>query len=131
MRRTHTEGFLLFEVILALGIFSMVVIALAQCMQLTLSSMTQARMESYVREELASRMALPHAEPLRAGELREAADERGVTYTRTIEPLSLQTREGIHLPTLYRVEWAASWSTGGESQQKSYQVYLNAPTLPR
>jgi type II secretory pathway component PulJ len=128
MRPHHHKGFLLFEVILALAIFSMVMVGLAQSMQLTLGSLTHARMESYVREELASRMALTQAQPasLKEGELRETADERGVTYTRTVEPLSLQTKEGFRLPTIYRVEWSANWLNGGEPMQKSYQVYLNA-----
>lgn len=121
-----TRAFLLFEIILALGVFSMVVLALARGMQSTMESMSMARMESYVREELASRIALSRLEKPTEGEYQEPPDARMVRYRRSTENLPLRTRQGVNLTQFYKVTWTAFWTDPGGDQSKTYQVYLHA-----
>lgn len=124
-RRPRRRAFLLFEIILALGVFGLVILALARAMQSTMESMSMGRMESYVREELASRITLTQLQPVQAGEYQEPDDPRQVRYHRTIEELPLQTREGIRLTRFYRVIWTASWTDSGGERSKTYQIYLH------
>lgn len=125
IRPGFKRAFLLFEIILALGVFGLVILALARAMQSTMESMSMGKMESYIREELASRIAQIPLQPIHPGEYQEPEDSRQVRYHRTIEPLLLRTREGIQLPRFYRVVWTASWTDSGGERSKSYQIYFH------
>jgi hypothetical protein len=120
------RGILLFEVILALAVFSLVVVALASCLQRTLESVRLGQMEVYVQEQLTNHLALSRLQPLTPGRLEEKADTRGVRYTREVEPLVFETKDRLPVSGLLRLRWTASWSGPAGPQTKSYQVYVKA-----
>jgi hypothetical protein len=118
---------LLFEVILALSVFSLAVVALAVCLQRTIESFNLAQMEVYVQQQLANRVALSRLQPLTPGHLEEKADDRGVSYARDVEPLNLQTKRRIPVSGLLRLRWTATWPGPAGPQTKTYVIYVANP----
>ncbi len=118
------RGILLFEVILALAVFSLVVVALAVSLQRTLESVHLGQMDVYVQQQLTNRLALSRLQSLAPGHLEEKADARGVRYVREVEPLAFQTKGRVPVSGLQRVRWTAFWTGPAGAQSKTFQVYV-------
>jgi hypothetical protein len=54
-------------------------------------------------------------------------DELGVTYTREIEPLELQNRDGRVLPRMYRLKITATWGSDEAPETQTAEVYVHKP----
>ncbi len=101
-----SNGFMLLEVIIAVGVFAFAVVGMSLAMNQLIDVELFSREEQRLRLEVQSRVAESRLEPIEEGvvELREGTD--GTKYRRIIEPLELENMDGVALGEMYlmRVE---------------------------
>lgn len=112
------------EVILALIIFSIAVLKLAQTLQESIRVGAIIHRENEIRISLRSFLEEVRRKPL--AELTQTfADERlGVTFQSTAEPLNLTDRNGTVLSDLYRLQVVASYEAASEEYAETLEVYV-------
>lgn len=116
MRRN--QGFTLFEVLIALGIFGMVVIGMMMALDSTLAAAKEARQEQAVRTQIANRMALLEGEELKELERRIQIESPKMTFIETVQKEAAQGRDREVLDGFWRVTILAKWQVGGQAVQE-------------
>ncbi len=121
LRRAHRRdrGFSLVEVMIALTVMGIGLLAIAQVVPLALAGVTQARVRSQAvqagQERLDDLMAVPY-DSLQAGNYSESIDDYTVTWTVT---------ENAPVPGSKRIDLASSWATHKGTQTVELTTYRN------
>ncbi len=123
---TSARGFVLLEVMLAVAIFSVGVIALGQCVNNCIVAEIARTSDQKARLALENRVA-----ELRAGavDAAAAASEKmtgmfdGITLTQARVPLEQKNENGEAIVGLFVNTVTASWVADGEPQAKSVTFY--------
>ena len=121
------KGYVLFEVILALTVFSVAVMGMAQALGGAIERAGQLNRENDIRVGLRSFL-----EEMRRKEISDMAqstkdDHLDVTFTSTVEPLNLRDRNGSVLNDLYTLHATAGYKIGSEDHEESVDVYVYKP----
>ncbi len=120
----ETRGIVLLEVLLAMAVFSLVAIALTVALNRIGVLAAEARMEAYVAEQVRSYLEERSKAPgIQAGVTTAGPDEKGVTYTVRVEPLTLKNEAGATLPGMLRVSVEAAWTDGALEQVVAAETY--------
>ena len=123
--RQLRSAFTLLEVMLAVTVFSIGVLGLLTALNTTVDAAKGFDREAQVALALQNQLAeAREAEWTGPGVETEGPDELGVTYTREIEPLDLQNRDGRPLDRLYRLKITASWGAEGNEETQVAEVYV-------
>ncbi len=123
------SGFLLFEAMLAVIIFSMAVLALGRCVENCLRAEKFRREEGHARRLLANRMTeiLAGAVPLtdKASEKWDKGPWAGMELQSTRVPLELKNEKEQELFGLYQVTLVLKWKSGTEviSRELTFYIY--------
>lgn len=123
------SGFLLFEAMLAVIIFSMAVLALGRCVENCLRADKFRREEGHARRLLANRMTeiLAGAVPLtdKASEKWDKGPWAGMELLSTRVPLELKNEKEQELFGLYQVTLVLKWKSGTEviSRELTFYIY--------
>jgi prepilin-type N-terminal cleavage/methylation domain-containing protein len=129
--RNHAPqgGFTLFEVMLAIMLFSFAVIGLATALNRALDASTIRRRETEVRNGLENTLAELRLQPLQPGKLSTGKpDARGVVYSTEVKVAdTLETEQKDKLTGMYIVTVTANWKTGSEDQERQVQLYVYQP----
>ncbi len=123
IRRLCSAGFVLMEVLLAVAIFSVAVVALANALEGGLRGITRMQREDDVRRGLQSRLAILRVLPAQPMREVEKPDANGVAYTREIEQLQLQNADGQQLDGMFLLKVKAEWGNGGPASTMESSVY--------
>ncbi len=119
------RGYILLELIIALTIFAIAVVGLAKALNTTLEVGNIMNRDYAVRVGLQS-----FVEEVKRKSVTDmattAADERlGVTYTSTVEPLSITVpRSGAQLSDVYRLKATAVYTVGSEQRDETIELWF-------
>ena len=121
------RGFMLLEIMLAMAIFGMVIIALARCLGETADAMRRSNRESQIRLGMESRIAEVRMHRPALGIQKEKTDANGVDWEEEWRPLPLVNREKTALGDLYRYSVRAHWTDRNADQSDEAAVTLYLP----
>jgi hypothetical protein len=124
--RGRTDGFVLWEMLLALGIFCLGAIALTTALQRSVDTVILIHDESEVRQDLESILAEASAIKLQAGKTAIFMGDHRIQYEREVVSISAKNSKGQVVPNLWQVVVRATWTSrnrvrSGEAQEILFQ----------
>jgi prepilin-type N-terminal cleavage/methylation domain-containing protein len=120
-----TQGFSLFEVIVALGVFAISVLGLAIALDSSVQAALEARERAFARMQLDSRLSACLADPPMSGRrVIEARDNQGVRIEETLIPYEAKTTNNIAVTGLWKLKILADW---GQKKQETAEIILYKP----
>jgi type II secretory pathway pseudopilin PulG len=132
----HATGFSLMETVIALTIFSLAAVALAEAIQQSGQSSNIIRQDIQIQD----RMAALTAETMRLVALTEqgarpavpdAIEVDGVSYQVRTEPLKdVFNKDKVPVEGIYVITTNAEWMEGGEAQQLVDTAWIDPRMLP-
>lgn len=122
------RAYILFELIIALTIFSIGVLGLAQSLNASMEVANILNKEQRLRIGLRSFVEEIRRKPLNEMVTTLADTALGVTYTSTVEPVSLTMTRGGTLSDMYNLKVIASYTVGNELREESVDVYVYKPS---
>lgn len=126
-QRGGVRGYILFELVLAITIFSIAVLGLAKSLNQALDTANLLRRDHIVRIGMRNFFEEIRRKPLTEMSTSFMDTTYGVTYTSTTEPVSLRTTNGSTLTDLYNVTITASSSFNGIPEEATLSVYVYKP----
>jgi type II secretory pathway pseudopilin PulG len=122
-----SRGFILWEVMLALTIFCIVVVALTSALQQTVDTSIILRDESQVRLEIRNLLDETSAMKLTPGKSEIQTGDGRVRYEREIRTIQAKTARGELLPSLYEIKVQAAWRSSGKDRSDSASLIVYQP----
>ncbi|MEK7949902.1 type IV pilus modification PilV family protein [Luteolibacter soli] len=127
-QRRHAAGFLLMEVILAIGVFAIAVTGFTLALSRTADLAEQGRRELTITRLLQSSLAEAMSYPvLEEGKTSVAVDEMkeaGMEIETIVELLpEMENEDGQLLQEMYRIEVAAHWVENGVPQEQTAETW--------
>ena len=127
-RRRAARGFLLMEVILALGIFGIAATSFAVALQKTadLADLTNRELTTtrLLQSALAEAMSYPVLEEGTTSVTVDEMADHGMEIETTVELLpEMQNEDGQMLQEMYRIEVAARWFENGVPQEQIAETW--------
>jgi type II secretory pathway pseudopilin PulG len=127
----HTRsGFVLLEIVIALGLFSMVAVSLTQALDQIAQTSRLARDESRVMRVLESALAqAAHAPELKEKTIAYDSTADGVKASATIKKIKLVTKNKAELDKMYVITVTAWIDDNGRSKllERSMETYVYSP----
>lgn len=123
------RGYILFEVVLAMTIFSVAGLSLAKALSKAIEGAGALNRENDIRVGLRSFLEEVRRKPLAEMATSYEDTRLGLTYTSTINELSLKDRNGNPLSDLYTLRIAATYDVGTEQREESAEVYVYKPAV--
>ena len=122
---SFTQGFTLFEVLIALAVFMLAVTGLAIALNTALQAALAVRQRSFCRAELESRLAFCQAVPPPVGSTRvlEASKNHGVKVEESLIPWPLKNGQGLEVTGLKKL----TIKTSSGNQKDQAEILLNLP----
>ena len=109
-------------------VFAIAVLGLLSALHTTVDAATGFNRESQVALSLQNQLAEAREAPFDGpGTETDGPDELGVTYTKEIEALQLQNRDGKRLDRLYRLRITAAWGSDDAPETQMAEVYVYKP----
>lgn len=127
-RCPRRAGYILLELVIALGMFAMGVLGLARALNTSVEVANILNRDQRVRVVLRSFLEEVRRKPLAEMSVSVADAATGVTYTSSAEPVVLTTTRGGTLSDLYNLTVTASYAVGGETREESVSVYVHKPS---
>lgn len=121
------RGYILFEMVLAITIFSLAVLGLARSLDQALTAANMLRRDQIVRIGMRSFLEEVRRKPLTEMSMTYVDPTYGVTYTSTTEPVSLRTTSGGTLSDLYNLTIKASSAFNDVPEETQLNVYVYKP----
>ena len=126
-RNSCQAGFTLFEVLVALGVFSIAVTGLAIALDSAVGAAFEARERSQCRTLLESRLAAAMSDPpLNGKRVIEARDNHGVRVEETLDVFEAKTTNGVVVPGLYKLKITAEFEKG-KSGRETAEILIYKP----
>jgi len=126
-RRGGVQGYILFELVLAITIFSIAVLGLAKALNQSLDTANLLKRDQIVRIGMRNFFEEIRRKPLTDMSTSSMDTTYGITYTSTTEPVSLRTTNGSTLPDLYNVTIKATSEFNGIPEEATLSVYVHKP----
>jgi hypothetical protein len=123
----NRSGFVLWEMLLALGIFCMGAIALTAAMQQAVDTVILIHDESEVRQDLESILAEATVIKLQAGKTAIFMGDHRIQYQREVASLPAKNSRGQSVGNLWQVTVRASWSARNRVRTSEAQEVLFQP----
>lgn len=118
------SAYILFEMILAITIFALAVLGLAQSLNQALDTGKLMRRDQIIRIGMRNFLEEIRRKPLTEMSTSYVDPTYGVTYTSTTEPVSLVTGSGSTLTDMYNLTIKASSSFNGIPEETTLSVYV-------
>lgn len=128
-RPCRARGFVLLEIVLALGLFSLVAVSMTRALDQIARTSKAARNEGQVLRVMESVLAqVVHQPELKIGTLQFEAGADGVEATASIEPTELFTRNKARLDHLFLIRVKA-WIPDGRAHliERAMETYVYSP----
>jgi type II secretory pathway component PulJ len=123
----RSGGFVLWEVMLALTIFSVVAVALTSALHQTVDASIMLRDESQVRIELQNALTEAAAQKLQVGKSDVQEGDGRIHYEREIRSVAAKTAKGVVVPNLYEIVVRAFWRSAGQNRSEQAEVIVYQP----
>lgn len=121
------QAFVLWEMMLALMIFSVVAVSLTTALHQTIDSATFLRDESRVRHDLENILAESSVAKLKPGKDDLHVGDGRIQYEREVTRIQPRTERGELLSNLLQVTVRATWQSQGKSRSSQAQVVVYQP----
>ena len=121
------RAFVLWEMMLALMIVSVVAVSLTTALHQTIDSATFLRDESQVRHDLENILAESAVSKLKPGKDDLHVGDGRIQYEREVTRLQPRTERGELLSNLLQVTVRAAWQSQGKSRSSRAQVVVYQP----
>jgi hypothetical protein len=126
--RRRRQGFLLLEVLLALGVFGLAAtgfaVALHRTADLAATAQRKLMMTRLLESALAEAMSYPVLEEGTTSVAVEELAEEGLEIETTVELLpELENEDGQLLQEMYRIEVVARWFENGAAREQSAETW--------
>jgi len=116
--RQTRRGMVLFEVVMALFIFTLVAFSLVMALDSAFdAAMDRNEVDAAIRG-LANQMALLHAAPVLPGEKDLPDDGSGILYHLAVGQEQMQDQKKQPVPNMYRATITATWKSRGRAQER-------------
>jgi hypothetical protein len=128
--RTHprtSKAFVLWEMMLALMIFSVVAVSLATALHQTIDSTIFLKDESQVRHDLENILAESSVAKLKPGKDDLQVGDGRIQYEREVTRIQPKTERGELLSNLLQVTVRATWQAQGQARSSQAQVVVYQP----
>jgi prepilin-type N-terminal cleavage/methylation domain-containing protein len=125
--RPSSNGFVLWEIMLALTIFAVVAVALTTALQQTVETSILLRDESQVRLEMQNLLAEATSVKVKPGKSEMRTGDGRVRYEREIRAVEAKTARGEVLRDLYEIVIVASWKSSGRDRSDSAALVVYQP----
>jgi type II secretory pathway component PulJ len=126
-KRRGRRGMVLFEVIIALTIFTLVAFSLVVALNSTFDA-AQARNAVDVEiRGLQNQLELLNAARVAPIEKDVPDDGTGVLYHVSVEPAQMQDQKNQPVPSMYRATITATWKSGTEEEQRDVSELIFQP----
>ena len=120
----NRQGFTLFEVLIALGVFAIAVTGLAIGLQSAVEAALSARQRALARFVIESRLATAMTDPPLDGKRTiDARANNGVAVEETFEQIELQDTNGQIIPGMWKLQVTAKFSADGTSERAEIMVF--------
>ena len=120
----NRQGFTLFEVLIALGVFAIAVTGLAISLQSAVEAALSARQRALARFVIESRLATAMTDPPLDGKRTiDARANNGVAVEETFEQIELQDTNGQIIPGMWKLQVTAKFSADGTSERAEIMVF--------
>jgi hypothetical protein len=123
----NRSGFVLWEMLLALGIFCMGAIALTSALQQAVDTVILIHDESEVRQDLESILAEATVNKLQPGKTAIFMGDHRIQYEREVASLPAKNSRGQSVANLWQVTVRASWSARNRVRTSEAQQVLFQP----
>jgi hypothetical protein len=120
------SGSLLLELILAMTLFAICVIPLASALNEGLEAASLVSRENSIRIGLRSFVEEQRRKQVSDMPTQTTDDQLGVTYTSTVDDLTIKNVDGTVLTDLYVLHAKAEWDDG--AHEESVDLYLYEPS---
>lgn len=121
------RGIALLEMILALTIFSLVVVALARSLQSAVEATTLRQQEHKIQEEMRSLLDWVKVNPKDKERFKVVELKDGTTLQPSLEPLEVKNEKGNNLQNLYTLKIEALIPQRQNKIKREIQLILYAP----
>lgn len=125
--RSRHHGYILFELVIALTIFSIAVLGLARSLANTLEVANILNRDQRLRVGMRSFIEEIRLKPLAEMSTTFTDTASGITYSSTMDPVSLETSAGNALPDMYNLQVIATYDYAGEQRTDDVSVYVYKP----
>ena len=126
-RSAVQQAFVLWEMMLALMIFSVVAVSLTTALHQTIDSATFLRDESRVRQDLENILAESSVAKLKPGKDDLHVGDGRIQYEREVTRIQPRTERGELLSNLLQVTVRATWQSQGKNRSSQAQVVVYQP----
>jgi hypothetical protein len=125
--RQARRGMVLFEVVMALFIFTLVAFSLVMALDSTFdAAMDRNEVDAAIRG-LNNQMALLHAARVLPGDNDLPDDGSGILYHLTVEQEQLQDQKKQTVPNMLRATITATWKSRGKAQERDVTELIYQP----
>ncbi|MDB6006783.1 MAG: hypothetical protein JWR15_3770 [Prosthecobacter sp.] len=125
-------GFALFEIILALALFSLVAVSMTRAVEEIAKASTSARQEAQVLRVLESVLAeVAHQPEFKATSISFNPTADHIDASATIEKVKLINKDKVELDHMFRIR-AEAWINDGRTRRmkRSMETYVYSPHSP-
>jgi Tfp pilus assembly protein PilV len=129
-RRRRHHGYILFEMVMAITIFSIAVLGLVKALKQAGETANLLRRDQIIRVGLRNVFEELRNKPLAKMSTTVMDTTYGISYTSTTEALSLKTTSGSILSDMYKLTIRATSSFDGVPQEDTLDVYVYKPAQP-
>ncbi len=127
LRPRRRSGYILFELVLALGIFAIAVLGLAKSLNQALETANLLKRDQIIRIGMRNFLEEIRRKPLTEMSMSTMDTTYGVTYTSSTEPVSLRTTSGSTLTDIYNLTIKATSSFNDVPQEDTLSIYVYKP----
>jgi hypothetical protein len=125
--KTAAGGFILWEVLLAFGIFCLVSVGFIAALEQTIFTVTLVRDESEIRRNFENFLAEARAEKLQPGtHALNGADSR-IQYERQVQAIKAKNQRGADVTNLFEIKLTARWTLQNRDRTEEAKVIVYQP----
>lgn len=126
-RSAGREGMVLFELMIALGIFVAVAFGLVLALDAAMTAGRERNEIAVAINGLSNQMALLHEAPISPCDKDIPGDETNITYHLVIAPEQLKDQKGQPVLNMFRATITAKWKSGGQTEDRSLDELIYQP----
>jgi len=121
------RGMVLFEVMMALFIFTMVAFSLVMALNTSMDSAQKRNEIDAAMRGLDNQLTMLHSGRVNPIDKDLDKDSYGIAYHLTVEPENLKDQKGQQLAGMYHVTITAKWKSGREDEDRSIDELIYQP----
>jgi hypothetical protein len=125
--RRARQGMVLFEVVTALFIFTLVAFSLVMALDSAFDAAMDRNQIDMALRGLENQMELLHAARQQPGELDLPDDGTGILYHLSVGQDQMQDQKGQPIPNMFRATITATWKSHGQTQERDVTQLMYQP----